>query len=142
MILACPIWLLPGSISFSMSIPLLTDSISIAMSRGLRTLKLTCILFSFSQLTNRQHIFAVIEAFKGYDNFMAVFAGNEVVNDDQSAAVSPRYQKAVIRDLKNYIAAHCSRAIPVGYSAADDLKVSSLSADQINHSIELNFLRI
>lgn len=84
---------------------------------------------SFSQLTYRQHLFAVIEAFKGYDNFMAVFAGNEVINDDQSAAVSPRYQKAVIRDLKNYIAAHCSRAIPVGYSAADDLKVSSLSAD-------------
>jgi hypothetical protein len=65
----------------------------------------------------------VIEAFKGYDNFLAMFAGNEVINDAESAAVSPRYQKAVIRDMKNYIAAHVSRPIPVGYSAADDLKV-------------------
>ena len=72
---------------------------------------------------NRTHIFSVIEAFKGYDNFLAVFAGNEVINDDKSSAVSPRYQKAVVRDMKNYIAAHVSRPIPVGYSAADDLKV-------------------
>jgi hypothetical protein len=71
----------------------------------------------------RTHIFSVIEAFKGYDNFLAMFAGNEVINDAQSAAVSPRYQKAVIRDMKNYIAAQVSRPIPVGYSAADDLKV-------------------
>ena len=70
-----------------------------------------------------QHIFAVIEAFKGYDNFLAVFAGNEVINDEVSAQMSPRYMKAVIRDLKNYIAAHVARPIPVGYSAADDLKV-------------------
>jgi 1,3-beta-glucanosyltransferase GAS4 len=71
----------------------------------------------------RTHIFSVIEAFKGYDNFLGVFAGNEVVNDDTSAEMSPRYVKAVVRDMKNYIAAHVSRAIPVGYSAADDLKV-------------------
>jgi hypothetical protein len=77
-------------------------------------------------LNNRTHIFSVIEAFKGYDNFLAVFAGNEVVNDDESAQMSPRYVKAVIRDMKNYIAAHVSRPIPVGYSAADDLKVYPL----------------
>jgi len=70
-------------------------------------------------------VFAVIEAFKGYDNLIALFAGNEVVNDEQSAAVSPRYVKAVVRDMKNYIAAHVYRAIPIGYSAADDLKVRS-----------------
>jgi Glucanosyltransferase len=65
----------------------------------------------------------VIEAFKGYDNVLAMFAGNEVVNDHQSATVSPRYVKAVVRDMKNYIAAHVGRSIPIGYSAADDLKV-------------------
>lgn len=68
-------------------------------------------------------MFAVIEAFKGYDNLLALFAGNEVVNDEESAAVSPRYVKAVVRDMKNYIAAHVYRSIPIGYSAADDLKV-------------------
>jgi len=52
-----------------------------------------------------------------------VFAGNEIVNDAESAEMSPRYVKAVIRDMKNYIAAHVARPIPVGYSAADDLKV-------------------
>jgi len=72
-------------------------------------------------------VFAVIDAFKGYDNFLAVFAGNKVVNDEKSAAFSPRYVKAVIRDMKNYIAAHASRPIPVGYSAADDLKVALIS---------------
>jgi hypothetical protein len=72
---------------------------------------------------SRSHIFAVVEAFKGYDNTLAFFAGNEVVNDAESAEVSPRYVKAVIRDLKQYIAGHLSRQIPVGYSAADDLRV-------------------
>jgi 1,3-beta-glucanosyltransferase GAS4 len=72
---------------------------------------------------SRSHIFAVVEAFKGYDNTLAFFAGNEVVNDAESAEASPRYVKAVIRDLKQYIAAHLSRQIPVGYSAADDLRV-------------------
>jgi hypothetical protein len=72
---------------------------------------------------SRSHIFAVVEAFKGYDNTLAFFAGNEVVNDAESAEVSPRYVKAVIRDLKQYIATHLSRQIPVGYSAADDLRV-------------------
>jgi Glucanosyltransferase len=72
-------------------------------------------------------VFAVIEAFKGYDNTLALFAGNEVVNDPESSAVSPRYVKAVIRDMKNYIAANVARKIPVGYSAADDLRVLTLA---------------
>jgi 1,3-beta-glucanosyltransferase GAS4 len=72
------------------------------------------------------HVFSVIEAFKGYPNTLAMFAGNEVINDNVSAAMSPRYQKAVIRDMKDYIAKHVSRPIPVGYSAADDLKVENV----------------
>ena len=82
------------------------------------------LVHSCGSLISRTHVFAVIEAFKGYDNTLGVFAGNEVINDKQSAQVSPRYQKAVVRDMKDYIAAHVSRAIPVGYSAADDLRVN------------------
>jgi len=92
-------------------------------------------------LIYRTHIFAVIEAFKGYDNFLGVFAGNEVINDDKSAEMSPRYVKAVVRDMKNYIAAHVSRSIPVGYSAADDLKVCS-PRELPNRSTVSNFLPI
>lgn len=69
---------------------------------------------------------------------LALFAGNEVVNDVKSAAVSPRYVKAVVRDIKNYIAAHVSRPIPIGYSAADDLKVASVKMQVSDVSTELN----
>ncbi|QIW98945.1 hypothetical protein AMS68_004463 [Peltaster fructicola] len=65
------------------------------------------------------HIFQVVEAFKSYDNVLGFFAGNEVINDIPTAKDNPRYIRAVQRDLKNYIAKHASRAIPVGYSAAD-----------------------
>lgn len=65
-------------------------------------------------------IFGVVDAFKGYPNLLGFFAGNEVVNDAESAKLSPPYMRAVIRDLKDYIAIHADRPIPVGYSAADD----------------------
>ncbi|GAO45765.1 hypothetical protein G7K_0017-t1 [Saitoella complicata NRRL Y-17804] len=69
-----------------------------------------------------EHVFSVIEATSGYPNLLGYFAGNEVVNDEESAEFSPRYLKAVTRDMKSYISNHASRDIPVGYSAADDLK--------------------
>ncbi|KAF2226684.1 Glucanosyltransferase-domain-containing protein [Elsinoe ampelina] len=65
------------------------------------------------------HIFAVVEAFKDYPNLLAFFAGNEVINDLPTAADNPPVMRAVQRDLKNYIARHAPRTIPVGYSAAD-----------------------
>lgn len=65
-------------------------------------------------------IFGIVDAFQGYPNLLGFFSGNEVVNDDDSAKVSPPYMRAVTRDLKNYIALHADRTIPVGYSAADD----------------------
>ncbi|KAI9679471.1 MAG: hypothetical protein M1817_005493 [Caeruleum heppii] len=64
-------------------------------------------------------IFGVVEAFKGYPNTLAFFGGNEVINDVGSAEIIPPYLRAVQRDLKDYIAKHSDRAIPVGYSAAD-----------------------
>lgn len=62
---------------------------------------------------------AVVEAFKDYPNTLAFFAGNEVIADVASAQFVPPYMRAITRDLKNYIAKHSSRRIPVGYSAAD-----------------------
>lgn len=69
-------------------------------------------------LTSFQHIFATIDAFKGYPNTMAFFAGNEVVNEDANVPVAT-WVKAVVRDMKQYITAQSTRYIPVGYSAAD-----------------------
>lgn len=68
------------------------------------------------------HIFKVVETFSGYNNTLGFFAGNEVVNDDLSANSSPVYLKAVLRDIKMYIENNSPRHIPVGYSAADDLR--------------------
>ncbi|KAK4494131.1 hypothetical protein PRZ48_014429 [Zasmidium cellare] len=64
------------------------------------------------------HIFTVVEAFKSYPNTLGFFAGNEIINDPSTAQDPPPYIRAVQRDLKNYIAAHANRVIPVGYSAA------------------------
>lgn len=65
-----------------------------------------------------QHVFATIDAFKGYDNLLGFFAANEVINDEKTTSSAP-YVKAVIRDMKTYIKAQAKRKIPVGYSAAD-----------------------
>lgn len=62
--------------------------------------------------------FAVVEAFKDFPNTLVFFAGNEVINDIPTASTAP-YIRAVTRDLKNYVAKHSNRTIPVGYSAAD-----------------------
>ncbi|KAK1061369.1 Glycolipid anchored surface protein 4 precursor [Friedmanniomyces endolithicus] len=66
-----------------------------------------------------QHIFTVVEAFKSFPNTLGFFAGNEIINDVATGQANPPYIRAVQRDLKNYIAAHAPRTIPVGYSAAD-----------------------
>ncbi|KAF2473778.1 uncharacterized protein BDR25DRAFT_256639 [Lindgomyces ingoldianus] len=64
-------------------------------------------------------IFGIVENFKGYPNTLAFFAANEVMNDVGTSKENPPYIRAVQRDLKNYIAKHSTRTIPVGYSAAD-----------------------
>lgn len=65
-----------------------------------------------------QHVFATIDAFKGYDNLLGLFAANEVINNENTTSSAP-YVKAVIRDMKSYIKSQAKRSIPVGYSAAD-----------------------
>lgn len=65
-----------------------------------------------------KQVFGVIEGFKNYDNVLGFFAGNEVINEDAHYLV-PKYVRAIVRDMKDYIAKNSERAIPVGYSAAD-----------------------
>ncbi|SPN97739.1 probable beta(1-3)glucanosyltransferases [Cephalotrichum gorgonifer] len=66
-----------------------------------------------------QNIFATIDMFAKYDNVLAFFSGNEVINEEPGTTVSAPYVKAVTRDMRNYIKARKYRQIPVGYSAAD-----------------------
>lgn len=65
------------------------------------------------------HTFAVVEAFKDYPNTAGFFAGNEVIGAPGTMLSDPPYIRAVTRDLKNYIAKHSTRTIPVGYAATD-----------------------
>lgn len=69
-----------------------------------------------------EHVFKIIEQFGYYNNTLGFFAGNEIINDKKSAQHSPPYVKRLINDMKLYIKGHSPRTIPVGYSAADDLK--------------------
>ncbi|PGH29088.1 hypothetical protein GX50_08160 [[Emmonsia] crescens] len=65
-----------------------------------------------------ERVFGVVEAFKDYPNTLAFFGGNEVINEE-AVKEAPAYVRAVQRDMKEYIANHSPRKIPVGYSAAD-----------------------
>jgi len=66
-----------------------------------------------------QSVFATIDEFAKYDNTMAFFSGNEVVNDAVNSTKSAVYVKATTRDMRQYIGNRSHRKIPVGYSAAD-----------------------
>lgn len=65
-----------------------------------------------------EHVFEMMEAFWDYPNVLGFFAGNEIINQDSSED-APAYIRAVIRDMKEYMALHGPRTIGVGYSAAD-----------------------
>ncbi len=66
-----------------------------------------------------QSVFATIDAFIKYDNTLAFFSGNEVVNDNVTSTKAARYVKATTRDMRQYIGNRGHRKVPVGYSAAD-----------------------
>jgi hypothetical protein len=46
--------------------------------------------------------FAVVEAFKSYENTLLFFAGNEVINDAYSGAVVPPYMRVSLRYPLSY----------------------------------------
>lgn len=82
-----------------------------------------------------KRVFKMIEAFKNYPNVLGFFSGNEVINDENNyAGIDPPYIRAVQRDMKQYIAKHSNRTIPVGYSAADntDLRLATFKYLQCN----------
>lgn len=66
-----------------------------------------------------QSVFATIDGFAKYDNTLAFFSGNEVVNDNVTSTLAARYVKATTRDMRQYIRSRGHRNVPVGYSAAD-----------------------
>ncbi|KAK2737381.1 beta-glucanosyltransferase [Myotisia sp. PD_48] len=65
-----------------------------------------------------QSVFATVEMFAQYDNTLAFFSGNEVINDGETSVVAP-WVKAVTRDIRQYLRERKLRHVPVGYSAAD-----------------------
>ena len=66
-----------------------------------------------------QSIFSTMDAFSKYDNTLAFFSGNEVINETTDSTIAAPYIKAVTRDMKQYQGDRQLRKIPIGYSAAD-----------------------
>ncbi|CAI4048915.1 hypothetical protein N7582_004518 [Saccharomyces uvarum] len=94
-------------------------------------------------------VFKFIDAFKNYPNVLGFFSGNEVINDEEDyAKIDPPYIRAVQRDMKQYIAKHANRSIPVGYSAADNtelrlatfeyLQCNSLDGKKVNDDLDVS----
>jgi hypothetical protein len=83
------------------------------------------------------HVFRFIEAFKNYPNVLGFFSGNEIINDQNNyASITPKYVRAVQRDMKQYIANHSNRTIPVGYSAADGIELRRATLEYMQCHID------
>lgn len=78
-----------------------------------------------------QNVFATVDAFVEYNNVLGFFAGNEVINNENTT-VAATYVKATIRDIKHYLKARNYRHIPVGYAAADIVSNRVLVAEYLN----------
>lgn len=76
-------------------------------------------------------VFSVIDAFKGYNNVIGFFAGNEVINERDQVAETPKYLRAVTRDMKRYLSKHSDRFIGVGYAATDTRSPQGAGADSV-----------
>ncbi|KAF2994231.1 beta-glucanosyltransferase [Neopestalotiopsis sp. 37M] len=79
-----------------------------------------------------QSVFATVEEFAQYDNTLAFFSGNEVINEQANSTLAAPYVKATTRDIKQYLGSRNLRAIPVGYSAADVSSNRAQTADYFN----------
>ncbi|XXH03377.1 hypothetical protein Hte_009775 [Hypoxylon texense] len=79
-----------------------------------------------------QSVFATIDEFAKYDNTLAFFSGNEVINDKPESVKAAPYVKATTRDMRQYIGSRGYRKIPVGYSAADVSQNRMQTADYFN----------
>ncbi|KAI1762375.1 glycoside hydrolase family 72 protein [Hypoxylon sp. FL1150] len=83
-----------------------------------------------------QSVFATIDEFVKYDNTLAFFSGNEVINDQSSSVKAAPYVKATTRDMRQYIGSRGYRKVPVGYSAADVSQNRQQTADYFNCGTE------
>ncbi|KAI0164365.1 glycoside hydrolase family 72 protein [Hypoxylon sp. FL1284] len=83
-----------------------------------------------------QSVFATIDEFAKYDNTLAFFSGNEVINDKPESVKAAPYVKATTRDMRQYIRSRKYRPIPVGYSAADVSQNRMQTADYFNCGTE------
>ncbi|KAI0202073.1 Glucanosyltransferase-domain-containing protein [Astrocystis sublimbata] len=79
-----------------------------------------------------QSVFATIDEFAKYDNTLAFFSGNEVINDKPKTVKSAPFVKATTRDMRQYIGSRGYRKIPVGYSAADVSENRMQTAEYFN----------
>lgn len=79
-----------------------------------------------------QNIFATMDMFSKYDNTLAFFSGNEVINETTQSTVTAPYVKAVTRDMKQYQGNRGLRRVPVGYSAADVSSNRQETAEYMN----------
>ncbi|QEU60924.1 Gas5 [Kluyveromyces lactis] len=78
-----------------------------------------------------QSVFATVDEFVSYNNTLGFFAGNEVINSENTTNTAV-YVKATVRDIKKYMKARDYRAVPVGYSAADVSSNRQLAAEYFN----------
>lgn len=83
-----------------------------------------------------QSVFATIDAFIQYDNTLAFFSGNEVVNDQLNSTEAAPYVKATTRDMRQYVRTRKYRSVPIGYSAADVAQNRMELADYMNCGTE------
>jgi hypothetical protein len=72
-----------------------------------------------------------VDAFAGYENLFAFFAGNEVTTNTSTTEASA-FVKASLRDLKKYIKSKNVREIPVGYANNDDPEIRDNIRDYFN----------
>jgi len=79
-----------------------------------------------------QNIFATMDMFAKYDNTLAFFSGNEVINSTAGSTKTAPYIKAVTRDMKQYRDDRQLRTIPIGYSAADVEQNRVQTAEYLN----------
>ncbi|KAJ3143839.1 1,3-beta-glucanosyltransferase gas1 [Irineochytrium annulatum] len=69
-----------------------------------------------------QHYKKIVDEFQRFPSLLALTAGNEVINSVNTSSSAP-YVKALIRDVKSYIATNGGRKIPVGYASSDDANI-------------------
>lgn len=71
-----------------------------------------------------------MDTFQTYNNTLALFVGNEVMNAKDTSRAAP-FVKAAARDLKAYRDSKGYRKIPVGYSAADVEQLLPMQQDYL-----------